>query len=147
MTQTTTVPELVLERTLDAPIQRVFDAWTNPELLAKWFAPGPMTCRVEGMDARVGGTYRMTMVGPEGEYTCIGKFTAIKAPNHLAFTFNWAGADAAMPQDTLCTVDLKELNGKTHLRFVHAGFPNAEARTNHEEGWVGCLEKLPHALA
>ncbi len=145
MTQTTTVPDLVLERTLNAPIQKVFDAWTKAELLAKWFAPGPMTCRVDAFDARVGGGYRMSMVSPEGEHTCVGTFTAIKAPNHLAFTFNWAGEP--LPKDMLCTVDLKEVGGKTHLRFVHAGFPNIEARDNHEEGWVGCLEKLPAALA
>ncbi len=145
MSQTTTIPDLVFERTLNAPIQKVFEAWTTPDVLAKWFAPGPMGINIGHVDARVGGDYAITMIGDDGEYTCFGTYTAVQPHTHLAFTFNWK--QVPLPKDTVCTVDLKEDGGKTHMRFVHKGFPDAESRSNHEEGWLGCLDKLPAALA
>ena len=58
--------DLVLERTLDAPVDLVWEAYTNPEHLKKWFAPKPYEISELEMDLRPGGVFRIRMTGPDG---------------------------------------------------------------------------------
>ena len=58
--------DLVLERTLDAPRELVWQAWTNPEHLKQWFAPKPYEISELEMDLRPGGVFRIRMTGPDG---------------------------------------------------------------------------------
>ena len=58
--------ELVLERVIDAPRERVFEAWTKPEQMAQWFAPKPFQLVIHTMDFRPGGRFSMAMRGPDG---------------------------------------------------------------------------------
>ena len=99
---TTTAPtELRLERTFAAAPERVFDAWTNPEVLRRWWAAAVDgdTPRAD-VDLRVGGSYRLTMHDPgnDTEFTVMGEFTAIDPPDRIAYTWSWEGAP---PADTL----------------------------------------------
>ena len=85
---TTTAPtELRLERTFAAAPERVFDAWTNPEVLRRWWAAAVDgdTPRAD-VDLRVGGGYRLTMHDPgnDTEFTVMGEFTAIDPPDRIA---------------------------------------------------------------
>jgi uncharacterized protein YndB with AHSA1/START domain len=59
--------DLVLKRTFDAPPEKVFKAWTDPELLKKWFAPQPWSLPEAAVDLRPGGQFRVTMRSPDGE--------------------------------------------------------------------------------
>jgi len=63
MTQET---DLVLERTLDAPIDLVWEAYTNPEHIKQWFAPRPYQISEIDLDLKPGGIFRIRMVGPDG---------------------------------------------------------------------------------
>src|SRR5881398_1543589 len=58
--------DLVLERTLDARIDLVWEAYTNPEYLKRWFAPKPYEITEMELDPRPGGIFRLRMVGPDG---------------------------------------------------------------------------------
>ena len=58
--------DLVLERTLDAPVDLVWQAYTDPEHLKKWFAPKPYEISELEMDLRPGGVFRIRMTGPDG---------------------------------------------------------------------------------
>ena len=58
--------DLVLERTLDAPVELVWEAYTNPEHMKRWFAPRPYEITEMELDLRPGGIFRMRMVGPDG---------------------------------------------------------------------------------
>jgi uncharacterized protein YndB with AHSA1/START domain len=58
--------DLVLERTLDAPIDLVWEAYTNPEHMKRWFAPKPYEVTEMELDLRPGGVFRLRMVGPDG---------------------------------------------------------------------------------
>ena len=58
--------DLVLERTLDAPIALVWEAYTNPEHMKRWFAPKPYEITEMELDLKPGGIFRMRMVGPDG---------------------------------------------------------------------------------
>src|SRR5215213_6740143 len=59
--------ELVITRIIDAPRQRIFRAWTDPELLKQWFAPHPWTTPVAELDVRPGGACLIVMRSPQGE--------------------------------------------------------------------------------
>lgn len=139
---------LELERTIDAPIEKVRKALTDPDLLAQWFAPGPMTATVHACDAKVGGQYEIAMTGPtpeggEGTHTCTGTFKEV-TDTRVAMTFNWT--EEPMPNETDLVFDLEPVEGGTRLVLRHSGFPNEEAAKQHTEGWEGCLAKLPAAV-
>jgi uncharacterized protein YndB with AHSA1/START domain len=58
--------DLVLERTLDAPVDLVWEAYTNPEHMKRWFAPKPYEVTEMELDLKPGGVFRLRMVGPDG---------------------------------------------------------------------------------
>jgi hypothetical protein len=64
-TPSTTDRELVITRLIDAPREKLFRAWTEPELLKQWFAPQPLTTTVEEIDVHPGGANRMVMRDPQ----------------------------------------------------------------------------------
>jgi uncharacterized protein YndB with AHSA1/START domain len=141
MTEETKAYELNLERALQAPVRRVWEALTREGELARWYGPSD-DFRVEVLewDCRVGGGYRVAMHAPDGNtHTCFGVFQEIAAPRRLAYTWSW---ESQPPMDTLVVFELVEDGSATRLRFSHTGFPAGEVRDRHEEGWTGSLERL-----
>lgn len=57
---------LLLRRTLDAPVDLVWEAWTNPEHIANWWGPNGFTNTISKMDMRTGGEWNLVMHGPDG---------------------------------------------------------------------------------
>lgn len=140
MTTIDTPTELRLERTFAAPPARVFDAWTNPEVLRRWWtaAPDGDTPLAE-VDLRVGGGYRLTMRGPQGEFTVFGRFEAIEPPDRLVYTWAW---EEMAPMDTLVTVEFRAEGDGTRVVLTHTGLPSEEQRAQHEHGWHAVLDSL-----
>jgi uncharacterized protein YndB with AHSA1/START domain len=145
MTDTTTATELRLERTFDASAEAVFDAWTNPEVLRRWWAAGPdwETPRAE-VDLREGGSYRLTMHDPESGMTPTvgGEFTEIRRPERLVYTWTWEDMPDSASEDSVVTVDFEEHDGRTTVRLHHAGLGTDQSRASHEHGWNACLDNL-----
>ena len=84
--------ELRLTRRFNAPRERVFDAWTDPELLRRWWAAGPDWDTPEAeVDLRPGGRYRLSMRNPQSGdvHTVGGEYTEISRPARLAYTWQW----------------------------------------------------------
>jgi uncharacterized protein YndB with AHSA1/START domain len=126
---------------IEAPRERVFEAWTQAEELRRWFSPGPMTTRVAEVDLRVGGRYRVIMRAPDGaEHTVSGVYRSIDPPGRLVFTWRWE--DQPDPVETVVTIELTARGTSTELLLRHEGHPNAKERESHEHGWNGCLDKL-----
>jgi len=142
MNTTTTEISLVINRFIKAPRERVFEAWTTPENLMRWFGPG--TCRVLGakMDPRKGGAYSIQMQTAacgDGEVANItGVYREFTPPSRLVFTWQWDDGKG----ETLVTVDLTEVQGGTNVALTHEGFTDEETRDNHSYGWNGALDKL-----
>lgn len=139
---------LEVKRLIKAPRDRVFAAWTTPESIIKWF--GPDTCRALSakVDLRVGGEYRIRAHTEEfGELEVIGVFREIKRPSRVAYTWSFNKAPMSEIGETLVTVDFVEAKGGTEVRLRHEGFPDAEPRDRHTEGWNGCFDKLEKVLA
>ena len=139
-TTTTTQSTIVMERTLEAPIARVFAAWTDPALMSRWYCPNPAWEIAVERDLRVGGDYTVSM----GPHDVVGRYTAIEEPTLLEFTWRWAEFDHA---PSLVRVELSEVDGRTRLVLTHSDLVDAEDVKNHAEGWSGCLVRLPGALA
>ena len=142
MTDDTT---LRIERTFQAPIEAVFDAWTSAEVIRRWWHTelGWDTSEAE-VDLRVGGVVRVVMRDPnkDVEYGGGGNYTEIERPNRLAFTWTWDDDT----RRTLIELDFEETDGITTVRFTHSGLWDEEAVREHEDGWGKIFANLERTL-
>lgn len=112
--------KMEITRTFRAPPERVFDAWTDPAKLAKWFGPDGFTTTTHEFDLRPGGTWRHTMTGPDGkEYPNLIRFVEVDRPGRLVYEHV-----SSPPFRTVVTLE-PEGTG-TRMRFV-GEFPHADA--------------------
>lgn len=136
---------LDLTRSVPAPRERVWRAWTDADELATWFWP-PSFAAEASMDLRLGGVWHIRSatagIGVGGEVA------AVEAPERLVLTWRWDGDD----DETRVTVTFADERDattgaeRTLLRIVHERFRDAQAATDHEQGWNDCLNRLPAAL-
>jgi uncharacterized protein YndB with AHSA1/START domain len=139
-------PTLRMERTFEAPVERVFDAWTSAEVLRRWWrAERNWETPVAEVDLRVGGAVRVVMRDPQAdkEYGGGGFYTEIDRPHRLAFTWIWDGNDTRQ----LIELDFEESAGVTTVRFTHSDLWDEEAVRAHEDGWSTCFDNLARTLA
>jgi uncharacterized protein YndB with AHSA1/START domain len=139
--------KIVMTRTLEAPIETVWDAFTKPENLMQWKAPEGMSTPNAEVDLRIGGKYSITMAGgyagPTGEVMVTGVYKQIEKPTTLIFTWQWIG----QKEKTQVSVLLKKhADNKTELTLIHEGFETIDSRNNHSVGWEGTLKKLTEFL-
>ena len=134
---------LEMERLIPAPPERVFEYWTEPELVAKWFGPGEFDVPSSDLDLRPGGKWRTTIRSPEGKLrTVSGVYSTIEPPRRLVFTWAWDDDNGVRGHETQVTVTLEPTPGGTRLRLVQQDFQSREARDLHNGGWGSSLNKL-----
>ncbi len=144
--QTSTETTLNLRRTFMAPREKVFQAFTEAEIMKKWWGPEEFTCPTAEIDLKVGGKYRIAMKPPEGDVFYVkGTYREIKPPERLVYTFQWEGA--GMKEETLVTLEFHEKGDATELVLVHELFPDANARDDHNKGWESSFDCLAEALS
>ena len=143
MNDTASPTKLVIRRTLDVPIARVFEAWTTPEILKKWIGGHEVTVASASMDLREGGAYRLEFQPAEGEAVVVGgTFREIRKPERLSFTWTWEEDEGTPVHETLVTLDLRAAGNRTDLVLTHENFVDADSRDRHEVGWSQSFEKL-----
>jgi len=160
MTQRETVSETTLRisKTINAPRELVFKAWTEPESLSQWWGAGPgFTTPIAEVDLCVGGKYRLGMQAPDQDHPFIvgGAFKEVEPPEKLVYTWAWefhgqedvpkpqSGPESVVgPGETLVTVLFQDAGGKTEIVLTHEFFPDVNMRDEHNKGWNGCLENL-----
>jgi uncharacterized protein YndB with AHSA1/START domain len=104
--------EIVLTRSFAAPGRLVFDAYTRPELLTRWYGARGWHLVECTLDLRPGGRYRFTSVGPEGaRMVQAGQFRQVEAPVRLVLTEVFE--EQSYPGETLITHDFNEHSGQT----------------------------------
>lgn len=136
---------LELRRTFQAARDRVFRAWTTPEEMKRWKAPGDRTAPVIEVDLRVGGAYRVHMRAPDGsEVRLVGVYREVDPPKKLVYTWRWETSPEM--GETLVTVEFLERGGATEVVLKHEQFGSDEARDLHTQGWRGCFDKLAEIL-
>jgi uncharacterized protein YndB with AHSA1/START domain len=134
---------LMVQRTINASAERLFDAWTKPELMKKWFhASEKMTTPVAEVDLKVGGAWKIDMVNSKGvTYPCMGAYKVIDRPNKLVFT--WSPSNGKDDYMTTVTILLKKVSDTvTELTLTHEGLRNEQEYKDHNGGWDGCLNEL-----
>ena len=140
-------PALTLKRRLNAPPARVYEAWTDPEKIVRWFGPAdavPQSVRAE-MDVRVGGRFHARFDTDDGEHHEVnGIYREVVAHERLCFTWAWY----TMPErESLVTVTLRPDGDGTMLTLHHEQFFDEAARDGHNRGWTRTLDKLEKLLA
>lgn len=142
---TETETTLRLERRFDAPPEAVFDAWTNPEVLRRWWAAGPdWDTPAAEVDLRPGGGYRLSMRNPEtGDvHTVAGEYREVRRPEHLTYTWAWQGMDGDDGRESLVAVDFVSDGEGTSVVLTHTGLADEGSKERHGHGWNACLDNL-----
>jgi uncharacterized protein YndB with AHSA1/START domain len=135
-----------IERTFAATAEDVFDAWTSPEVMRRWFHPAPDWETPEAeVDLRVGGRVRVVMRKPDGtEAEAHGEFTLIDRPHRLGMTWTF---DDEPSNEQLIELSFSEFEGSTTVLLVNTGISTDARRDAQDWGWRGCLEQLGRVLA
>lgn len=144
---------VVIERTFDAPVDLVWQMWTNPAHFQNWYGPQGFSIPVAEMDVREGGKRLICMTSPDGQMKMwfTGKYSQIVPKERLVFTDSMADENgnilspAAMgmpeghPEVTEVTVVLEDVNGRTKMTMTHAGVP---ADSGGAGGWQQAFAKM-----
>lgn len=138
---------LVVQRKLKASPERLFDAWTKPELMKQWFHAGDkMTTPVAETDLKLGGPWKVAMRTADGtEHFNNGKYLVIERPHKLVFTWHPKGqADF----ETKVTLIFKKISDEfTEMTLTHEGLRDKDWYEKHSAGWTACVATLEGWLA
>ncbi|MBI5896566.1 MAG: SRPBCC domain-containing protein [Desulfobacterales bacterium] len=130
-----------ISKIIDAPIEKVFDAWLNPKMMSKFMMgmPDMPESDVE-TDAREGGHFTIIMHHGGQKIAHTGKYLKISRPGKLVFT--WA-SQYSVVDDSTVTLNFTKVDGnKTNIALSHVKFIDENARSAHEGGWACILDKL-----
>jgi len=152
MTQQAQDVVLELTRRFEAPRERVFEAWTSPEVLREWWRAGPDWETPDAqVDLRPGGTYRLSMRDTtKGEtHTVVGEYKEVTPPERLVYTWSWESNPEEMAGSvgTLVTVEFVDTGGATEVQLTHSGFSDEKIRDMHAHGWEACIANLERYLS
>ena len=130
-------PSLTLKRRLNATPGKVWAAWTDPQIIARWFGPASVKAGSERaeIDARIGGRFRVSFDMESGEHSEVGGVYREVVPNQrLVFSWAWHSTPERQSQ---VTVTLKPDGDGTLLTLTHEQFFDQAACDGHRRGWRG----------
>ena len=141
-----TKPSLTVKRRLNAPPAKVYAAWTDPEKIARWFAPAnAKTGSVQAdIDARIGGRFRISFSTDDEYYEVGGVYREVAPNQRLVFSWAW---HSTPERESQVTVSLQPDGNGTLLALQHEQLFDQAARDGHERGWLGALDKLEKLIA
>lgn len=142
---------LTLKRVFHAPIEKVFEAWTNAEVLARWFGPAGFIVKTAEIDLKIGGKYLIVLQPPDGGViTHFGEYVEITPPTRLVFTWvlqnQTCQGSVNQCAETLVTLDFKRIVESTEVRLSHERLPSKEAYDGHGFGWASSFDCLETCL-
>jgi uncharacterized protein YndB with AHSA1/START domain len=138
---------ITITRVFDAPRERVWREWTEPERFADWFGGGEAEVPVStvSMDVREGGTWRATMFAGPREIHWKGEYLEVVPPERLVLTFSDKPGDEAYE---LVIVVLNELgDGRTEMHFEQRGHMSAQQYRAAGQGWSTFFDRMDEDLA
>ncbi len=138
---------LRVTRRFKASPDRVFAAFSSLETMSSWFGPPGSTFLGDSVDFRVGGSYRVRINTPDGEFIVAGVYREITPPSKLVFSWQWQDDDEWTNTVSEITCEFAPHGNETELTLTQVGFPAAENRNRHEHGWNVCFDRLDAALA
>jgi uncharacterized protein YndB with AHSA1/START domain len=130
---------LSMERDYPVSPERLFEAWTNVELVRTWFGCGPgMLWDVLEWDARSGGKLHVRLDFPDGPYEVRGEFRIVERPKHLRYL--WAEGDVV-------DVTIEAQGSGSRLRVEHTWRAHEDGKTIRSGGWTSAFENLARLSA
>jgi uncharacterized protein YndB with AHSA1/START domain len=156
--------DVVVTRIFDAPVEQVWQAWVEPDMVKQWWGPTGFTCPLAEMDVREGGTSLVCMRAPQeyGGQDVYSTWTYTRlAPNErLEYTFNFADKDGhkltpaqvgvppGIPEDGRHLITFKALAGnRTEMTMTEHGYTSDQAHDLSKAGLEQCLDKMAASLA
>jgi uncharacterized protein YndB with AHSA1/START domain len=140
---------IALTRVFDAPRERVWREWTEPERFADWFGGSDYEVPVSSvaMDVRPGGAWRATMLaGPNGrEIHWAGEYREVIEPERLVFTVTDPPSEGAYELVTVVLTDLGD--GRTEMHLRQRGRMTAEEYERAKKGWCEFFDRIDERLA
>ena len=131
---------VVIKRVLPCSKRRLFELWSQPALVARWFFASQQPRRPSTFvnSFTVGGQYELVMHLESGDFRHHGEYCEINRYNHISFTWN-----SHIVQDSLVALDFRELSpNRTEMTLTHSRFPDDDIRARHEGGWSRCFDNL-----
>jgi uncharacterized protein YndB with AHSA1/START domain len=141
--------EILSERVFNAPRERVFQAFVDPELIPRWWGRREDTTTIDRIDVRPGGDYRFVSEGPGGTHAFRGTFRVVDPPRELEQTFEWEGLPGHIAIDTTTFEDLGDGRTKvsTRSRFDTTDDRDGMLASGMEIGMGESYEQLDELLA
>ena len=137
---------LHITRTFPVSAERLFDCFTQPAHLLRWWGPQGTTCPVAEIDLRPGGAYHLEILSENGTLSVVtGEYLEIEAPRKLVFSWGWDDAPEERTRVTLRFSD--QGNGQCELELLHERFGDDERAKLHGDGWSSSLICLAELLA
>ena len=135
-----------IERTFPSSAEEVFDAWTSPEVMRRWFHCFPEWETPEAeVDLRVGGKVRVVMRRPDGtEAGMGGEYRLIERPRRLVMSWTF---DDHPSDEQLIELSFTESEGSTTVVMINSRISTDGRRDAQDLGWYGCFNELERALA
>jgi uncharacterized protein YndB with AHSA1/START domain len=138
---------LRIERTFDAPVERVFEAWTSEHVLRRWLHAKPdWETPTAEVDLRVGGRIRIVMRDPSdgAQYGASGEYRTVDPPHRLVFSWTW---DRSPDNPQLIELEFSERDGATSVAMTNSAIPTDDRLQDQQRGWKGCYDNLQLVLA
>ena len=134
---------LEIKRFINAPRDRVYKAWTDPDQLKQWWGPAEVKTRNFTADARVGGKYRWDLFNQDGEEMSVfGEYRELIPGKKIVFTWKWDDDENWKAHDSVVTIELSDRDGGTEVKLTHVKLPSEESRDRHNQGWSSVLDRL-----
>ncbi len=152
--------DLKIEHTFAAPVKKVWEAWSDPEMIKCWWGPKDFTAPFATMDLKVGGKYLFCMRGPDGiDYWSGGEIMELKPMERIVFSDSFMDKDGNIipasaygmqddfPDKLTVTLTFAEKGpNATVFTLTHAGMPDGKTRDLAKQGWEESLDKLEKCL-
>jgi uncharacterized protein YndB with AHSA1/START domain len=134
-------PSLAIDRHYPVAPEKVWRAWTDPQVIEKWWGPGQDPVSLAEIDLRVGGRFRIIFGGPQGtEHECAGEYREVVTNRKLVFSWFWPRTTPE--RVSRITILFQPAKGGTDLKFLHEQLFNEAVRDSHKRGWTEFLGKL-----
>jgi len=144
---TPALTSLVVRRTFNAPVERVFNAWLSPDAMRAFVVDGPQKVLDVKVDPRMGGSYRISWDTPDGVWYVGGVYREIVKNERIVCTWTWEEDDPAEAHETLLTLEFRSLGPKkTELVLTHTNLRSQESRDGHAAGWKSIVDNLAQQL-
>ena len=134
-------PSLALKRRFKASPAQLFEAWTQPQKMIRWWGvTGHPKTPIAEADLKVGGRFRVQFHTPDGEqHSVSGVYREIEPDRKLVFSWAW---QSTPERESQVTIDLKPDGDSTILTLTHEQFFDEKARDDHRRGWTLALDNL-----